>query len=71
MDHGSWFGGMGWFMWIFVVGIPLTLIIGIYMLLSSERRVSEDPLDILNKRYANGDISREEFERMKRDIDRG
>jgi len=71
MDHGSWFGGMGWFMWIAVVGIPLTLIIGIYMLLSSERRVSEDPLDILNKRYASGDISREEFERMKRDIDRG
>ena len=29
---------------------------------------SENPLDILNRRYARGDITREEYERIKRDI---
>jgi putative membrane protein len=29
----------------------------------------ENAMDILKKRYASGEISREEFERMKRDIE--
>ena len=30
---------------------------------------SESPLDVLKKRYAEGEISREEFERMRKDIE--
>lgn len=30
---------------------------------------SENPLDILKKRYARGEISREEFERIKNEIE--
>jgi putative membrane protein len=38
---------------------------------SSESRgqPNETPLDILKKRYAKGDITKEEFESLKKDID--
>lgn len=34
----------------------------------SEQRYSESALEILNKRYASGEISKEEFDQMKHDI---
>ncbi len=32
--------------------------------------VAEDPLEILRRRFARGEISREEYERMQRDLER-
>ena len=35
---------------------------------TKDNKYSESALEILNKRYASGEISKEEYERMKRDI---
>ncbi len=60
--------GFGWVIW-------LALIIGGYLVLrgrvgsyggNSENNPSA--LDILKQRYARGDISKEEFDRMKNDL---
>jgi putative membrane protein len=69
MDSG--YGGM--FMWIF-----LLVILGgvaIYWFTSETKSKTngplsgETPLDILKKRYAKGEITREEFEKMKKDLE--
>ena len=66
--------GMGWWMmfgavfWIVVFG---ALIYAISVFSRGEPRSrdsSESPLDIAKRRYASGEISAEEFERIKRDI---
>ena len=59
-------------MWIIIV-----VLIGVavyFVLQNSSPRGSygstiETPLDILKKRYANGEINAEEFARMKKDLD--
>jgi len=33
-----------------------------------ERRTDETPLEILRRRYARGEISEEQFEKMRRDL---
>ncbi len=58
------------FFWIIAICIVLYLIFG----RGAARRPwepgpsPETPLDILKKRYAKGEITKEEFEQMKRDI---
>ena len=79
MDHpmGNWdymmrpWGYGGIFMWLILIVI---LVVVVYFLF--ERKKSEDgdvperetPLEILKKRYAKGEITKEEFDRMKDEI---
>jgi putative membrane protein len=68
MEGWNMMGG-GFFMWLFWI-----LVIGVvvYLLVNFSKRqgpeTKETPLDILKKRYAQGDISKEEYEQMKRDL---
>jgi putative membrane protein len=67
--HGSgmWFGG--WF-WIVII------LIVVFVFLRARggncpiinRNTQETPLEILKKRYAKGEITKEEFEEMKKNL---
>ncbi|MFC2011214.1 SHOCT domain-containing protein [Chloroflexota bacterium] len=69
-------GGMGWWMvfgWVWLVlfwGVLIALIVwGIKQL--TVRGIStpkHDPLDVAKERYAKGEISREEFNQLKKDL---
>jgi putative membrane protein len=67
---GSGFGGG--FMWIIVIVLVGVVI---YFLLQASKSkgpdgsVMETPLDILKKRYAKGDIDKEEFDLKKKDLE--
>ncbi len=69
--------GMGW--WMFPIVMIVVMII--FMLFmgkrggrmpwcgSGENNDSETPLDILKKRYAKGEIGKDEFEAVKKDLE--
>ena len=67
MNNPYW--GMGWGMWF----IPLLIILVIYFLLKNDsqtksRQNSESPMEILRKRYAKGEITKEQFEEVKKEL---
>lgn len=70
MHWMDWFGGGG-FMMIFWWGL---IIVGIILLVKwlsdqkSQTRTEDSALEILKKRYASGEISKEEFEEKKKDL---
>ena len=68
-DMTGWHG-TGWGM-IFWLVILVGLVILIIKLLQHQQGTAgseETALDILNKRYAKGEISKEEYEERKKDI---
>jgi putative membrane protein len=60
-----WFGG--WFMWLIPV---IVIIIAFYLILQAQKgkATRETPLEILKKRYAKGELTKEQFDQMKRDL---
>lgn len=72
-----WGHGAGW--WIFPLVMIVIMVIFCFLMFgrrgwrspwcdTGERGNAESPLDILNKRYAKGEIGREEFEEKKQDL---
>lgn len=57
----------GGFLWLILV---IVAAIAIYLIVQAQRGGStrETPLDILKKRYARGEITEEEFDRMKQHL---
>jgi len=74
----GWGYGTGWFGMILMAAFWIAVIVGIVFLIrwlvvstrTGERRAaSEDSaLEILKRRYAQGEINKEEFEEKKRDL---
>ncbi len=66
------YGYGGWFIWIIIIALAG---VAIYYLVmqpksspSSRNVTHETALDILKKRFAKGEITKEEFENMKNDL---
>lgn len=55
-------------------GLPMLLIMGAFvvfivlMLRGRNSGAGESPMDILKRRYANGEIDKDQFERMKKEL---
>lgn len=74
MFHNFFWNGM-WFGWIFWV---VVIVLIIWAIVNGSKRnqypanqfpVNETPLDILKKRYVRGEITKEQFDQMKKDIE--
>ena len=73
-----WYGheGMGWWMlfggfWMFIFwgGLIALIVWGISRLTGRGCRAARhDPVDIARERYARGEINRDDFERIKKDL---
>jgi len=64
--HGPFWGG-GFFMIIFWICVIFVIVFALKNMFKGEHK-PETALDILKKRYAAGEISKEEFEQMKKNI---
>ena len=70
MHYGFGYGGM--FMWIIflvVIGLLIYFIVQAQKTKGETSTRNEGRLDILKRRYAKGEIAKEEFERMKKDLE--
>ena len=65
------FGGM-WFGWIFWIVIIIAIVWVVTQVINKNQQTNsntkESPLDILKKRYAKGEITKEQYEEMKKDL---
>ncbi len=68
-DHMMGFGYGGMFMWILFLAV---IVLMVYFIVKASKPTSSDisfkenPLDILKRRYAKGDITQEKFDEMKK-----
>jgi len=70
MYYGFGYGGM--FMWIIfliVIGLLIYFIVQAQNKKSGTPTQNESPMDILKRRYAKGEITKEEYERIKKDLE--
>ncbi len=70
---GMGYGFFGWLMMLlFLILIIGAVVLGARWLMNEGKqevsRKDETPLDILKKRYASGEIDKEEFETMRREL---
>ena len=80
MMHWDYGWGMGWgmgFGWVFMIFFWVLVVLGIFYLIrivmtdTKKEAGGDTALDILKKRYAKGEITKEEFEKIKNDLNAG
>lgn len=78
MGFSNWLGGYGGFMhgsfgmiltilfWVLLIGLAVKIFQ--YVVTSKKEETPPGAMTILKNRYAAGDITKEEFDQMKKDI---
>ncbi len=70
MNYGFGYGGMFmWLIFMIVLGVAVYFIIQASKAKDGAGQTQDTALDILKKRYARGEITKEEFDRMKKDLE--
>lgn len=69
-DHMNWGwgGGIMMILWIILLAAAVYLVVRMARRNGSGPGGQESALDVLKKRYARGDITREEYEERKKDL---
>jgi putative membrane protein len=70
MNYGFGYGGMFmWLIFLIVLGVAIYFIVQALKGKNVVGGTQDMPLDILKKRYAKGEITKEEFDRTKKDLE--
>lgn len=71
----SWFWGgefwFGWIFWLMIIGVIIWLLINQSSRNRDEfhfNKPADSPLDIIKRRYAKGEITKDQFDQMKKDL---
>ena len=74
MNHvaSDWYFGWGWFLWVAIIYLMFSSVGNWGYTYRAHRkydgRAGNNALDILNERYARGDVTREQYLLFKSDI---
>ena len=68
MMEGNWYGGGPLFMIVFWIIVVVLIVFLINQTVGKGKEAGESALEILKKRYAKGEIDKEEFEAKKKDL---
>jgi putative membrane protein len=70
MNYGYGYGGMlMWIIFLIVIGLLIYFVVQAQKTKGQTPTQGESHLDILKKHYAKGEITKEEYERIKKDLE--
>jgi putative membrane protein len=73
MDWHGWGMGGGWLFMVLFWGLVIAAIVAVVVSFTRKSggngTKSESAMEILKKRYAKGEITKEQYDNMKKDID--